>query len=64
MVVTGVASVKDGETRLTVEKIETIDQSLSQIIEESTWLIDPTNEDADKFLTDLHLESEKGRGRS
>ena len=28
MVVTGVASVKDGETRLTVEKIETIDQSL------------------------------------
>ncbi|MEK9772422.1 MAG: DNA polymerase III subunit alpha [Opitutae bacterium] len=64
MVVTGVASVRDGESRLTVEKIETIDHSLSHIIEESTWLIDPTDEDADKFLSDLHLESEKGRGRS
>jgi len=27
-------------------------------------LIDPINEDAASFLSDLHLESEKGRGRS
>ena len=64
MVVTGVASVKDGETRLTVEKIETMDESLSKIIEESTWLIDPTNQDTTSFLNDLHAESEKGRGRA
>ena len=64
MVITGVASVKDGETRLTVEKIETMDESLANIIEESTWLIDPTNEDSTSFLTELHSESEKGRGRA
>ena len=63
-VITGVASVKDGETRLTVDKVESIDESLAKIIEESTWLIDPTDEDAAKFLTDLHRESERGRGRS
>ena len=64
MVITGVASVKDGETRLTVEKIETMDESLSKIIEEATWLIDPSNQDTTSFLTDLHAESEKGRGRA
>jgi DNA polymerase-3 subunit alpha len=64
MVVTGVASVKDGEKRVTVDKVETVDECLSKIIEESTWLIDPTNEDAPSFLQDLHQESEKGRGRS
>jgi len=63
-VVTGVASVKDGETRLTVEKVESVDESLGKIIEESTWLIDPMDEDAAKFLADLHKESERGRGRS
>mgnify|MGYP003324340794 CR=1 FL=1 len=64
MVVTGVASVKDGEKRLTVDKVETIDECLGKTIEESTWLIDPTNEDAASFLSDLHQESEKGRGRA
>lgn len=63
-VVTGVASVKDSETRLTVEKVESVDESLGKIIEESTWLIDPMDEDAAKFLADLHKESERGRGRS
>ena len=63
-VVTGVASVKDGEIRLTVEKVESVDESLSKIIEETTWLIDPFNSDASLFLSDLHSESEKGRGRS
>ncbi len=63
-VVTGVASVKDGEIRLTVEKVESVDESLSKIIEETTWLIDPVNSDASQFLSDLHSESEKGRGRS
>ena len=64
MVITGVASVKDGETRLTVDKVETLDLSLGKIIEESTWLIDPADEDAGSFLSDLYSESEKGRGRS
>jgi DNA polymerase-3 subunit alpha len=64
MVITGVASVKDGETRLTVEKVETMDEALSSIIEETTWLIDPSNEDTISFLSDLHAESEKGRGRA
>ena len=64
MVITGVASVKDGETRLTVDKVETLDLSLAKIIEESTWLIDPADEDAGSFLSDLYSESEKGRGRS
>ncbi len=63
MVITGVASAKDGDTRLTVEKVETIDESLARIIEESTWLIDPTNLEAVSFLSDLHQESEKGRGK-
>jgi hypothetical protein len=62
MVVTGVASVKDGETRISVDKVETIDGSLGKIIEESTWLIDPVHEDAADFLIDLHKESERGIG--
>lgn len=62
MVVTGVASVKDGETRISVDKVETIDGSLGKIIEESTWLIDPVHEDAAEFLIDLHKESERGIG--
>ena len=62
MVVTGVASVKDGETRISVDKVETIDGSLGKIIEESTWLIDPVHEDAAGFLIDLHKESERGIG--
>lgn len=64
MVITGVVSAKDGETRMSVEIVETIDQSLTKIIEESTWLIDPTDEDTGKFLSELHAESEKGVGRA
>ena len=62
MVVTGVASVKDGETRISVDKVETIDGSLGKIIDESTWLIDPVHEDAAGFLIDLQKESERGIG--
>ena len=47
-----------------MDKVETIDECLGKTIEESTWLIDPTNDDATSFLSDLHQESEKGRGRS
>ena len=64
MVITGIASVRDGETRLTVEKVHSIDEILRQVIEELTWLIDPVDPDAARFLSDLHLESEKGIGRS
>jgi DNA polymerase-3 subunit alpha len=64
MVITGVASNKDGELRLTVEKVETVNDSLSKIIDEFTWLIDPSLADAPQFLSDLHLESEKGRGHA
>jgi DNA polymerase III subunit alpha len=62
MVVTGVASVKDGETRISVDKVQTIDGSLGKIIDESTWLIDPVHTDAADFLIDLHKESERGIG--
>ena len=62
MVVTGVASVKDGETRISVDKVQTIDGSLGKIIDESTWLIDPVHTDAADFLIDLHKKSERGIG--
>ena len=62
MVVIGVASVKDGEIRISVDKVQTIDGSLGKIIEESTWLIDPLHTDAADFLIDLHKESERGLG--
>ena len=41
VVVEGVASQKDGETRLSVTNLKPIESAISQLTEEVTWLIDP-----------------------
>ena len=64
MVVEGIASNRDGETRVNVVKIWSIDEALSKLIEEITWLIDPTHPDALDFSNELFSASEKGMGKA
>ena len=64
MVAEGIASNKDGEIRLNVTALFTIDQALSQKVDEITWLIDPSSETASDFVKQLFLDSERGLGHT
>ena len=64
MVAEGVVSNRDGEVRLNVTALFTIDQALSQKVDEITWLIDPLSESASEFVEKLLSESERGLGRT
>ncbi len=64
IVAEGVASNKEGEVRLNITVLYNVDQAISQLIEEITWLIDPTNPETPLFLQDLFKESERGVGKS
>lgn len=64
MVVEGVASHRDGETRINVTKLWAFDDALSKIVEEVTWLVDPEHPQAVEFSEELFAEAEKGRGKA
>ena len=50
VVVEGVASRKDDETRLSVTNLKPIESAISQLTEEVTWLIDPDDSDVNSSL--------------
>ena len=62
VVVEGVVSRRDGETRLSVNGILPVDDAISELVEECTWLIDPSSEDAQVFLNDLFEEADRAIG--
>ena len=63
VVVEGVASHRDGETRMT-ESSYAVENALVQLVEEVTWLIDPNDADAESFVRDLHIAGDKGLGNT
>ena len=64
VVVEGVASHRDGETRMTVNQVMPVENALVQLVEEVTWLIDPNDADAESFVRDLHIAGDKGLGNT
>ncbi|MFP6887433.1 MAG: DNA polymerase III subunit alpha, partial [Opitutales bacterium] len=51
VIVEGVASPRNGETRMNVNTVLPVAKSFSSIIKEVTWLLDPTAKDTDAFLS-------------
>lgn len=64
IVAEGVASNKEGEVRLNITTLCSVDQAISQLIEEITWLVNPSNPETPLFLRNLFKESERGVGKS
>ena len=64
VVVEGVASHRDGETRLTVNSSLPVDTALINIIEEVTWLLDPDHVETVPFLEDIFALGDKGLGKT
>ena len=62
VVVEGVVSHRDGETRMTVNTVRSTDRAITELAEEVTWLIDPEHEDAEQFTNDLFSHGERGEG--
>jgi DNA polymerase III subunit alpha len=62
VVVEGVVSHRDGETRMTVSTVRAIDRAIAELAEEVTWLIDPAHEDAEQFTKDLFSLGDRGEG--
>ena len=62
VVVEGVVSHRDGETRMTVSMVRAIDRAIAELAEEVTWLIDPVHEDAEQFTKDLFALGDRGEG--
>jgi DNA polymerase-3 subunit alpha len=64
VVVEGVASHRDGETRLSVTNLRPVENSVAKVTEEVTWLIDPDNPMAEEFTRDMFSMAEKGEGET
>ena len=62
VVVEGVVSHRDGETRMTVSTVRAIDRAIAELAEEVTWLIDPAHEDSEQFAKDLFALGDRGEG--
>jgi len=62
MVIDGVVSSRDGEVRMNVESVCSIDEALAKNVEELTWLINTAHPQVGEFLTSLFKESSEGRG--
>ena len=62
VVVDGVASHKDGETRLSVTHLHPLESAISNLVDEVTWLIDPEDQDAEQFTHDIFALGDKGEG--
>jgi DNA polymerase-3 subunit alpha len=64
VVVEGVASHRDGETRLSVTNVHPVENAVAKVTEEVTWLIDPDNPMAEEFTRDMFSMAEKGEGET
>jgi DNA polymerase-3 subunit alpha len=62
VVVDGVASHKDGETRLSVTHLRPVESAISNLVDEVTWLIDPEDQDAEQFTHDIFALGDQGEG--
>jgi DNA polymerase-3 subunit alpha len=62
VVVEGVASRKDDETRLSVTNLKPIESAISQLTEEVTWLIDPDDSECEQFTRDIFELGDRGEG--
>ena len=62
VVVEGVASRKDDETRLSVTSLKPIESAISQLAEEVTWLIDPDDSECEQFTREIFELGDRGEG--
>ena len=62
VIVEGVVSHRDGETRMTVSTVRAVDRAIAELAEEVTWLIDPAHEDSEQFAKDLFALGDRGEG--
>ncbi len=62
MVVEGIVSRRDGETRMNVTGIRRAETAIRELAEEVTWLIDPEHEEAQAFTEELFALCDKGEG--
>ena len=64
VIVEGVASERNGETRVNVVSILPAERSLAKITKEVTWLLEHDSEDANAFMQEVHAVSGEGRGNT
>ena len=64
MVVEGVVSIRDGETRMSVNSAVPLDAALVELVEEVTWLLDTEDDETIDFLEEIFSLGEKGRGKT
>ena len=64
MVVEGVASNRDGETRMTVHSALPVDGALISLVEEVTWLLDSESDETLPFLEEMFTLGDKGLGNT
>jgi DNA polymerase III alpha subunit len=64
VIVEGVASERNGETRVNVVSILPAERSLAKITKEVTWLLEHDSEDAKAFMQEVHAVSGEGRGHT
>ncbi|MAL86487.1 MAG: hypothetical protein CMI23_09070, partial [Opitutae bacterium] len=64
VVVEGVASRKDDETRLSVTNLKPVERSISENTEEVTWLLDPSDSDCEDFTRDMFELGDRGEGNT
>ena len=62
VVMEGVASKKDGELRTNVTNVRPVEDAISSLTEEVTWLLDPEHRGAEQFTKDMFALGEKGEG--
>lgn len=62
VVVEGVASHKDGETRLSVTSLLPVESGIGVLTEEVTWLLDPDDTDCEQFTLDMFALGNQGQG--
>jgi DNA polymerase-3 subunit alpha len=64
VVVEGVASHKDGETRLSVTNLKPIESAIASATEEVTWLLDPDDSKCEEFTLDMFALGDRGEGNT
>ena len=62
VIVEGVASPRNGETRMNVNTVLPVAKSFPSIAKEVTWLLDPVAKDTDAFLREINSLAGEGRG--
>lgn len=64
VVVEGVASQRDGETRLTVSTVSAVEHAMRNMVEEVIWLIDQDHEEAEVLIRDFFVLGDQGKGNT